>query len=217
MEGLTGIYAMKVPLSQLDKLRTDAKFILILRLGRYLNQLSFCLQANRDYWDDNSPIGIRQQHNSLFFLYGVIYEAVKFRDELGKEFGTYKSFKNGLALLMKNKDFQSLREIELNYLRNKVVYHVDSMPYEETLKTLNLRKLDFFTTKGNEFIDVHFQLSDDIALNFMIGDHGTLKDEEAKFKEILEKIVRLSKEFVKHSHNLITEYIERKRWKVETR
>jgi hypothetical protein len=65
--------------------------------------------------------------------------------------------------------------------------------------------------------DMYFQLSDDVALNYIIGVHDSPEKERQYYIEILEKILRVSVLFINFTNDLFDEYIQRKYWKIEER
>jgi hypothetical protein len=211
------IQFIKIPISKLPSLRNDGKFLLIMRLCRYLNQLAFCHQAYLDYSEDSSPLGICQSYNAFMFSCGVLYEAFRVIPKLGKEFSTYKSFEVGFKVFWKDKDTVSIKDTVLNKMRNGVVFHVDMAPIIEAMQTLNLRKLHLITSTTGKIGDSHYQLADDIALNYIIGDRGTPEAEPEYLKETFKKIMDIAVKYITNANKLIGEYVERNHWKVETK
>lgn len=209
--------ALKIPVSQLQKLKNDEKFIMMLQLGRYLNQLSFCYHAYLQVGNDKSPAGIRQSHNSILFICGIMHEVLKFIPSLGKEFKSYKSYQNGLAVLMKNKEYIHLKEKVLNRMRNGIVFHVFPDPIIETLEDMKVRRLDFLTSTSAKWGDSFFELSDNIALNYLIGEHQDLEDGLEKYTNLLVSILNLTDDFIQQSNSLVYEYVRRNFWKAEDR
>jgi hypothetical protein len=217
MENTPEIYTIKIPISQLKRLRDDPQFILILRLGRYLNQLMFCHQAYLEWKDDLTPAGIRQTHNASFFSCGVLYEAIKIIPELGKEFSNYRAFKGGFKMFNRDKDLNDLKRNVLNKLRNGTIFHVNADPITETLKHFDVRRLDLIASTSTRQGDAHFQLADDIALNYLTGEHSTPEEEIKHYKETLRKIMDVMTHFINYANELTAEYVERKYWKSDIR
>lgn len=209
------ILSLKIPLTQMSKLRTDPQFILVMRLCRYLNQLNFCHTVYLDYKDDLTPVGIRQTHNAFFFWCAVLYEAVKIVPELGKEFIKFKSFNNGFGTFSKDTELNELKQKQLNKIRNNITFQVGNNAIEETLKTLDLQRYDLMKNSTSKYGDIHFSLADEIALNFMVGFHDSDEAQETYYRETLTKIMNVTVKFIDYANHLINEYVERKHWKVE--
>lgn len=211
------IHTLKIPISQLPKLSNDQKFILVMRLARFYNQLSFCHTAFIQTPANDEPISLRQRFNSSMFASSVLYEAIKIVSDLGKEFKTYPSFKKGFGTFLRDKEVIYLREKVLNKVRNGIVYHIDKGPIEETLETLDIRQLELFTITENEDVGLYFNLADDIALNYLIGKHSSPEKEREYFVEVIDKISSVTQKFIKYTVELIREYIQRKYWKLQTK
>jgi len=209
---------VKIPLSQIKKLKDDPQFILILRLCRYINQLTYIQEAYLKGRNDQdaSPTQIRHFHNTFFFICGVLHEALEFARGLGKEFKIFPSFQKGLAKLPKHSDVKFLEENEhLKKMRNKFVFHVDAEPFEEALRTYNVRLIKFLWAEGPKAGEIYYNLADELALNYYIGDHGSPEEEAKVQQEILTSAMNALTLFVKGGHALIKEYVERKLWKPE--
>jgi len=217
MKNESEIHFVKVPLSQLKKLRNDPKFILILQLGRYINQLMYFHKVYLANDDGVTPVGVRHTHNSFFFMCAILYEALKIIGPLGSEFRSYRTFRNGFAKLSKNADMNDLKTKVLNKMRNEFIFHVDPKPFEEALQTYDLRLIDFVTTTTGKQGDNYFNLSDELVLNYIIGDHGSAKAEREYYAKVVKKVGDVMAEFIRCANSLIYEYIDRKLWKPETR
>lgn len=209
---------VKVPISQIKKLRDDPKFILILKLGRYINQINFLTEAYLSLSKDEfeTPNGVRYFHNSFFFMCGVLHEALGFYPSLGKEFKTFASYKNGFARLSKSPDKKFLdKNNVLGKMRNKFIFHVDSEPFAEALESYNVRLIKFIWARSHKLVDIYYNLSDELVLNYYIGDHGSAEAESEVQREIMTKVLAVMNEYVSCSNSLISEYVQRKLWKAE--
>ena len=221
-------YVIKIPISQINKLKKDPAFILILQLGRHINQLSFCQQVYLEVikkpdslTDPATPTDLRQVHNSFFFMCAVLYEAFKLIGPLGKEFRNYKSFREGLAKLNKDPKLNFLKEKVFPKMRSKFIYHVDPDPFLEALETYNIRNIEFIKSVSNKQGDIYFNLSDELVLNYIIeatGDGPQNAEEERKhYQEIVGKVAEVMSDYVLRASDLMNDYILRKLWKTELR
>jgi hypothetical protein len=179
-----------------------------------LNQLQFCHQAYLDYSQESTPIAYRQSQNALLFANGVLFEALLFSKNLGQYFRNYKSFQKGFATFSPDRD--STQPIVGEY-RNRLSFHVDTEPIVESLKTLKVPKLYFLTASGSQRKEIYFQLADEIAINFVIGEHPSKEEEFEHYKKLLQNVMETTAKFVNYGYDLIWEYIERKRWVAEPR
>ncbi|MBS3915573.1 MAG: hypothetical protein KG003_13850 [Bacteroidetes bacterium] len=178
---------IKIPQNQIKKLKDDPKFIIIIRLGRFINQLMFCVEAYLNFTDDFSPKGLRQTQNALYFLSGVLYEAFRIIPEIGRIFPISFKKKEPFVRFFKDPYHQYLKDHVLNKWRNGISFHVDSDPISKTLQTLNLPKYTFVSSTSDQWGDLHYALADDIALNFIIGDrHASSEDEIEYYRTCLQ-------------------------------
>lgn len=208
-------YRIKIPANQIKKLKADAKFILVLRLSRFINQLSFCHQSTLEVSKTKTPTNLRQWHNSFLFSCGVLYEALKFYPKLGKEFLKYKSHKKGFAKLSKHPDFDFVKNKILNIMRNEFIYHVDEQPFIVALQQYGDRNVDFLLTKSSKQGEIYYNLADELVINYIIGHHNSDEIALQHFKEVTVKIMNIMTEFIKCSDALINEYVDWKHWKVD--
>jgi hypothetical protein len=209
------VFRIKIPVSQIKRLQNDEKFILILRLSRFINQLSFCHEAYLGVGKEITPTNTRHLHNSFLFSCAVLYEALKFYPKLGKEFLSFASHKNGFAKLSKHPDFDFVKNQVLNKMRNEFIFHVDEGPFINALKQYGDRSVDFLISKSNQHGDIYYSLADELSINYVIGEHDTDEIASQYYQEMVKKISNIMVEFIHNANKLIQEYVNRKLWKVD--
>ena len=209
------VYRIKIPVSQIKNLKNDQRFILILRLSRFINQLSFCHQAYLEVGNGKKPTDFRHLHNSFLFSCAILYEALKFYPKLGKEFLNFNSHKDGFAKLSKHPDFDFVKNKIVNTMRNEFIYHVDEGPFINALKQYGERSVDFLLSKSDQHGDIYYALADELALNYIIGEHDTDEIAAQYYQEMSQKIMNIMVEFIHNANKLIMEYVNRKHWKVD--
>ncbi|HEX8397965.1 MAG TPA: hypothetical protein VF644_11100 [Pyrinomonadaceae bacterium] len=197
---------------EFEQVRSEPRFLMLIRLARIVNQLNFCFDVLLSSTNYKTPAGERQYLNSFLFSCGVLYEGLKFIRPLGKDFSSYKSYKNGFAKLWKDKDTHYLRENVLNKMRNGIVFHIDSQPIEETIQVLKLDAYQFLASAGYESGEVYYNLADAISLNYIVGKPASNEEEERIFRDILGKIGKVGANYVKSANELIAEFIKEKSW-----
>lgn len=206
---------LKIPPEEFEHLRTNARFILLLRLSRYVNQAEFCLEAFPKVDGDPSVSERRQMFNSMLFSAGVLYEALGIIPQLSKNFRHFPSYKKGFEKLWKDKNTHFLKEQILPKLRNGIIFHVDQGPIEETLKSVEFDEYVFFAKEGDGKINDHLQLADDIALNFVLRDAKDDEHEKEVLKDLATRLYKLTAAYSQSAFELIGEYALRKQWILE--
>lgn len=115
-----------LPRKDFERLRKQPRFVRIFQLGRIVNTLRYILVAGVAASSEDDSSARRQRIASFLYVAGVLYEAFRVADVLGKDFKTSGAFRDGFARLLKKPDVVDLRQGILNDLRNKAVFHTDN-------------------------------------------------------------------------------------------
>lgn len=208
------IFEVSLSTEEFEQVRSDARFLLLLRLTRIVNQLNFCFDVYLSASNYNTPAGERQYFNGFLFSCGVLYEGLKLIPILNKEFSSYKYYQDGFAKLWKDKDTHYLKEKVLNKMRNGIVFHIDSKPIEETTQVLKLDSYQFAAGSLNMRGETYFNLADVIALNYIIGNPGNKEEEEKIIRNILTKLSKVITNYSESSDKLVGEFVKEMKWQV---
>ena len=133
---------------QFNKLGSDDRFLGLLRLARSVNALRFCQKPAIDVQNKDTPSSDRQLINSFLFTSSVLSESFIVVEELGKHFHNFDSFKDGFGNLIREKNFQKLRNTIYKRIRNKFVFHFDKDVAAEALENFELKKYRFASGNG---------------------------------------------------------------------
>ncbi len=195
-----------------EKIKSDARFAALIPLARVVNALKFCFQTLIEYGNDNTPSGQRQHINSFLFACGILYEGLKIANVLGKHFGDRDFFRNGFGQLLKSKETKRLNETVLNSMRNKLVFHFDEDVAPAVLKNLDLELYAFASSAGSKSGEVYYNLADEVAINFILGEPGSKEEELRIFKEALQSISGVLTEYVNSADLLIAHVLKEMGW-----
>lgn len=199
---------------QFDKLKSDERFLALLRLARFVNALMFCHRPVINAGNMDTPDATRQRINSFVFASSVLYEGFRVAEQLGKHFRQLDSFKNGFANLMRDRNAQNLKNTILKRMRDKFVFHFDKDVATEALEGFELPHYKFATGKGKVFGQMYFCLADEVVMNFLLQ----LKDEESddelklRFQNITQDITQLMVKFLEAAEKLIAEALIQMGW-----
>jgi hypothetical protein len=196
-----------------EQLRSDAHFLALLPLARVVNALKFCFQTMIEHGNNDSPSGLRQHMNAFLFGCGVLYEGLKIANTLGKHFGDREAFCEGFGKLLKSKETKKLNDTVLNPMRNKLVFHFDEDVAPSVLKNLDLERYAFATADGAKSGEVYYNLADDIAINFIIGEPGSREEEERILREAFQSISIVITGYVNSADTLIGDVLKDMNWK----
>lgn len=229
---------IKINPTQFNELRDDPAFVQIIQLCRYLNQLLFCFQSYIDQQgkDENSARTVRQSLNSMFFIAGIMFEALKFCQKLEDHFADYESYKNEfikilndpVAIMISRKEANNRSSIagdfqlQIYQSRNQVVFHVDEHPFRLLLEAknsqnqykFNLPEYVFLRGENTNVFDCYFDFADNLAVYWMIGLHDDDELEKQLLKEYTEKLTNFTKTFVTAGFNLVGEYANKMKWQI---
>jgi hypothetical protein len=197
-----------------EKLRTDPKFITLLNLSRIVNALQFCFQTLLDYKDNETPVGSRQRLNSFLFTTGVLYEGLKVANTLGKHFRDRDSFRDGFGKLLNDKETKKLQGSVLETMRNRIAFHFDEDVAAEALKNLDFPSYLFATSLGSNRGSIYYNLADEAAINFLLGEPTSQEEERQLLEEMFKSIIYVLRLFVDAAEMLTGDILGDMNWMV---
>lgn len=195
-----------IPISrdQLDAMRADERFHVILNLARIVNAIRFCLVAAHNSRDDDTPSGHRQMLNSFFFLSAVLFEAsVRFAETIGRHFRNCSAFAEYSQSLAVNRRLLD----RLNPIRNNAVFHFDSAVMPEALQDINWQSYRFACGLGPEAGNCYYELADATALHFIVRRGDANSDYERFKHEVFFPATEAAINFAKAADHLIGEVL----------
>jgi hypothetical protein len=193
-----------------DRLKTDERFLALLTLGRVINALRFCQKAALDAKSVVGPAGARTWINSFLFASSVLYEAFLAIEKLAMHFKDFDSYKNGFAVLLKDRNTQSLRQSVLYRMRNKFVFHFDKDVAKESFENFELPVYKFASGKGRTSGEMYFGLADEAVMNYLLQptDEEPSESIKARYQKMLQDVTQLMGRFTASAEQLIMDVME---------
>ncbi|MFC1534975.1 hypothetical protein ACFL7M_16600 [Thermodesulfobacteriota bacterium] len=202
-----------------DTLKRDERFLNLLTLARFFNALRFCQQPITDVRNSDNPSASRQRFNSFLFASSVLYEGFLLVEKLGQYFRDFDSFKNGFAVLLRDRKIRTLRETALKRMRNKFVFHFDVNVALEALEDFELQNYRFATGFGNASGEVYYRLADEAVMNYLLQHQPKDTDGELnkRFRLMMKEVTELMEQFTEAAERLIAEVLVDMGWTAEIR
>ena len=202
-----------------DTLRTDERFLNLLTLARFFNALRFCQQPVIGAIKSDKPSASRQSINSFLFASSVLYEGFLLVERLGQYFKDLDSFKNGFAVLLRDKKVKTIRETTLKRMRNKFVFHFDRDLALEALKDFELQNYRFATGFGKASGELYYGLADEAVMNYLLQPQCNDSDSELnkRLRTMIKDITELMGQFTEAAVRLIAEVLLTMGWTAEVR
>jgi hypothetical protein len=192
-----------------ERLKGDKTFWSVVALARVVNALRFVQMPLLDSEGKNSPSAVRARFNSFFFGCSLFYEASLFVQGLPGPHRTMPEFQS-LAAIINDKDARSLRDSNLDNLRNKLVFHFDT---EEIGKQLQkLQHPVFLTATGKTNGEVYYEIADACAVE-AFKEAPSMTDQE--LNDLVERSTNLTLNFVTTAELFIKAYLEKQGWRGE--
>lgn len=203
-------WKVSIPKDQFDKIRSDSRLPEILRLGRVINSLIHSVEPLLNSAGD-APAKMRQNLNSFLFTCGVLHEALSFAGKLEKHFRDVDAFRNGFGKLLKDRETKKLRDGLLKSFRNKVVFHYDDFA-TNILKNIDWPEYVFVSGTDGKWMGAYYNLSDELAINFILEKHYAAQDLETAFRSAVADIGDLINKYVESADLLTTEILQEMNW-----
>lgn len=177
--GQQNMFRFSTDKSNFEIIKTDHKFLLLLRLSRLLNSIRFAAGAV-NLGSPKTPSYDRQLISSFLFIGAILFECFKssksnscIYDDLKKEFDSLSSFKNGFLRLKNDPKRKWLHEKVLPLIRDKIIFHYDDYVMESSIKNNHTHSYDadeivFAQSHTEQDGDWHYKLADDLVFKYMV-------------------------------------------------
>jgi hypothetical protein len=191
-----------------ERLKADKGFWSVVALARVVNALRFVQMPLLDNEGKDSPSAVRARFNSFFFGCSLFYEASLFVQNLPGPHRSMPEFQ-AMAGIINSKDARTLRDSNLDNLRNKLVFHFNM---EEIGKHLQKLKLPVFliatgTTNG----EVYYEIADACAVEAFKEPTTTEQD----LDDLVARATSVTLNFVNAAELFIKVYLEKEGWRGE--
>lgn len=192
------------------RLKTDERFLALLTLVRVINALRFCQKAAIDANVVAGPVGARTRINSFLFAASVLYEGFFAVEQLAMHFKDFDSYRNDFAVLLKDRDTQSLRQSVLKRMRNKFVFHFDRDVAQQSFDHFKLPVYKFASGTGKASGEMYFGLADEAVINYLLQPANNEPDESIRnrYEKILQDTTQLMGRFTESAKRLMAEAME---------
>lgn len=179
----------------------------LLTLARVINALRFCQKSAIDTKAVASPARTRTRINSFLFAASVLYEGFLAVERLAMYFKDLDSYRNGFAVLLKDRATQSLRQSVLKRMKNKFVFHFDRDVAKESFEHFELPIYRFASDTGKASGKMYFGLADEAVMNYLLQPADDESDESIRtgYEKILQDTTQLMGRFTESAERLMAD------------
>ena len=195
-------------------MKDNPGFLLLLRLSRVINAISFSLITVYELNGKSSPSNRRQLVNSFLFTCGILYEGLEVAKGLGKYYRHIEEFNEGLGKIISNKDIKKLQSKVLYKLRNKIVFHFDEEVFSDIINDIDHETYIFANGSKSSAKDLYFSLADEIAINYVLSDFPDKENHEEIFIQIITDVTNTALDFKRSSEKLIAKVLADMKWDI---
>jgi len=192
----------KIKASQMFYLKNDPDFLLMIKIGRMLNAVTFALTIFASFEKLASKVGFRQTRRGLFVLAGYVHESISIIKNVEERHVTMESFVP-LRDIAYNHEYRKARDYART-IRNVTAFHLDeSTTFENTKRSLEDLELGAHGLMGGDNLNpgtFYFELADylDFALIGRTFQDGREPQETAN--DIQKTILEVGNELVNRGH-----------------
>lgn len=165
-------WAKKLHSSRLMHLRNDPDFEAMVKIGRVMNTLSFCVTDMNTYGAKNTATSIRQYMRAAFLLGGYVHQGAQLIRTISRRYKREPAFAKLLEAIS-GEEFRDTRE-HARVIRNFVAFHVDEWN-ETTRATLaTLKPGNYRVMCGDDmaYVSYYFEFADTIDSAFLYDKFG---------------------------------------------
>jgi hypothetical protein len=188
-----------------EELRGNIAFHRLLDLARHVNALRFAQVALVHVGDSDEPSAARQRSSVFFYYGGILYEALQLIPLLREQFGTLEAWVAGFGGFGSDEDVRAMvaQGTDLHRLRNHLAFHVRPMVTTQSLPRLNLPNYDFATGTGRSVGAVYYNLSDTLAIHYLVGSPTDYDEFMRRFVDRASQVRDLALRYMQAADKLI--------------
>ena len=175
------------------RLSEEPLFVDLLLLGRISNQLRFAHTAPMEVHNEGTPRAGRQLNNAFFTQVAFAIEALDTLKKLGPQLKGFPAWESHVVPIFRSPEIRRLESETVRDLRRKIVCHFERTAIEEGLARHRHGPATVFSMRGRRRMDVYFQLSDEVAISFLMPSKGVAPEPyRAELLEWLRQATALS-------------------------
>jgi hypothetical protein len=195
-----------VPAERWATVRSDDRFIELMRLARAVNSLGIAFPPLQLTLADQSPSARRNRFAAFFYAAAIIKEGLDTAQSLGRWYRELPQYREGLASILRDKDVKQFRTDVLDPIRDKLVFHFDRDALTAGFAAMVLEgdvRIASFPDTGPQLGETHFDAADDAVLGFLFGDRIDEDTFLVRVEKFMKQLVALMNRFIPASHKLI--------------
>ena len=187
-----------------DRIKDEVTFHQILALARAVNSLQFVIFAFRPDAQDTSPATTCSRINSFLFGSAILYEGLLLVESMNRQFGSNEVFNRGLHTLLGDPTALRLRKYHMNPVRNRAVFHFDSVEFGKIMQNTAVEDVcEFLTGRGNSSEQSRYPFADVLATQILMGRVGNDEEFYEGLGSVMSDTRDLATSFVGFAHKLI--------------
>lgn len=189
-------------------LRTDERFQQIVVLGRALNSLRLLEITFISADDLPDPVWHGQRISAFLFMAAVGHETLELLNRMGRNFRDYPIWQERIAPILRNGLLKRLFKGNLAPLRDQVVFHFFENSILDPLRRTRLEEIVLIAGRGPTQGNVHFDLSDLLAIDLFLAEDISGEVELARLKELISRTMDLLISLKQAGVALVSAYCE---------
>jgi hypothetical protein len=191
--------------SDWPKIRTDPRFIELMRLARVANSLALAYPALFIPFNDQSPKARRDRFAGLLYSAALLKEGLHTAKSLGRWFRELPQYKEGFGAIFSDPAVQRLESELLDKVRDQLVFHYDRDAIATGLSRLPEGDMIVITypPTGPATGETYFDAADDATLGYLFGEAPTDAEYLARLEGFMFAVSGLFTRYLIASHRLI--------------
>lgn len=204
--------------AEFDAVRSNPELPALVALARGVNALRFCHIAAVAVHDAPESAGVtRQRINSFLFNAAILFEAFETAKKLGPSMTALTSFQSQLAPLFRDPRTRTLLRKDVEWLRNKAVFHFDVKVAKEAVEAVQLPVYRFAAGRTRQTGEVYYELADNLYVNGYLDRANSSVPELDRLKALLTDITSLTVDFTDAADQVIADGLKSMGWQGKPR
>lgn len=203
-------WARKLHSSRLMHLRDDPDFLTMIKVGRVMNAVSFCVCDLANYREERTVAETRQNRRAIFLLGGYLHQAITLVDRIKGRYLGDPAFEF-LRVLVVEQRYRKIRNYAKK-VRNYTAFHLDE--YDETTRSTlaHLKPQTYTLMCGDDgtYGAFYFEFSDYLDFSFIAEEFADGRPGHDVAEEIVHSLFDYAMEFLQASHTFLHMLWEKK-------
>lgn len=196
------IHQIVLPRERVVTAKSDPRLGPTLALARAANAVTLARLPLLAPTSDMRPSAARERFSALFYVGGVLFEALRTAERSERHFDSLDQWHRGFGALLRDPGVTEFRQGTLVRFRDKGTFHFDAGFFRKAASRWPEEDVPLAQLASLRVTDVFLSVSDDLLFSHILGPFESQHDMVAAFEAFSGSTVDLMGRFLESTHDL---------------